>query len=185
MNGFKTRRLTESAIMIALAAVLSLVKVFEMPLGGSITAASMVPIIFVALRYGTRWGVLVAVTSSVMQMMESFWAPPTKTIWAFIAVILLDYVIAFGVLGLAPKFAKAFKGKIVSGAIFATICVCALRFVCHFTSGMIIWHTGDPAISDWVWSLSYNGSFMIPETIISAVVIGFLMKFVKLPVIQK
>ena len=154
---YKTRRLTESALMIALAAVLAMVKVLDLPQGGSITAASMVPIIFVALRYGTRWGVFSALVFSVIQMIQGFYPPPTQTLFWFVLVVLLDYVVAFGVLGLAP-----------------------LRFCCHFLSGLIIWGTGDPAVPDWLWSLTYNGSFMLPETIISAVVIGLLMKFVKL-----
>lgn len=181
---YKTRRLTESAIMIALAAVLAMVKVYELPMGGSITAASMVPIIFIALRYGPKWGILTGLVYSFIQMIERFWPPPTRTVIWFALVVLLDYVIAFSLLGLAPLFAKKFKNKIV-GATVATLIVCALRFVCHFLSGIIIWHTGDPAVPDWLWSLTYNGSFMLPEAIISAVVVALLMKFVKLPDPQK
>ena len=176
---YNTRRLPESALMIALAAVLAMVKVLDLPQGGSITAASMVPIIFVALRYGTRWGVFSALVFSVIQMIQGFYPPPTQTLFWFVLVVLLDYVVAFGVLGLAPLFAKRFRNR-VTGACVATVIVCLLRFCCHFLSGLIIWGTGDPAVPDWLWSLTYNGSFMLPETIISAVVIGLLMKFVKL-----
>ena len=90
-------------------------------------------------------------------------------------------VIITGIEGamLAPLFAKRFRNR-VTGAWVATVIVCLLRFCCHFLSGLIIWGTGDPAVPDWLWSLTYNGSFMLPETIISAVVIGLLMKFVKL-----
>ena len=181
---YKTRRLTESAIMIALAAVLAMVKVYQLPLGGSVTAASMGPVIFVALRYGPKWGLLTSLVYAVIQMIEGFWPPPTQTVFWFALVVLLDYIVAFGVLGLAPVFAKKYKNQVV-GATVATILVCALRFVCHFLSGVIIWHTGDPAVPDWLWSLTYNGSFMLPEAVISAVVIGLLMKFVKLPDPQK
>ena len=93
---YKTRRLTESALMIALAAVLAMVKVLDLPQGGSITAASMVPIIFVALRYGTRWGVFSALVFSVIQMIQGFYPPPTQTLFWFVLVVLLDYVVAFG-----------------------------------------------------------------------------------------
>lgn len=181
MEKFKTRRLTESAIMVALASVLALVKIWEMPLGGSITAASMVPIIFIGLRYGAKWGCLTSVVYAGIQMLQSFWAPPSKTFLAFFAVVMLDYILAFGVLGLAKVFANFFKKNKITGAIFATIAVCALRFLCHLTSGTIIWHTADPAVPDFLWALMYNGTFMLPEAIISAVVIGLLMKFVKLP----
>ena len=149
---YKTRRLTESALMIALAAVLAMVKVLDLPQGGSITAASMVPIIFVALRYGTRWGVFSALVFSVIQMIQGFYPPPTQTLFWFVLVVLLDYVVAFGVLGLAPLFAKRFRNR-VTGACVATVIVCLLRFCCHFLSGLIIWGTGDPAVPDWLWSL--------------------------------
>ena len=123
---YKTRRLTESALMIALAAVLAMVKVLDLPQGGSITAASMVPIIFVALRYGTRWGVFSALVFSVIQMIQGFYPPPTQTLFWFVLVVLLDYVVAFGVLGLAPLFAKRFRNR-VTGACVATVIVCLLR----------------------------------------------------------
>lgn len=180
MQKNNTRRLTESAIMVALAAVLAMVKVWEMPLGGSVTAACMAPIIFIALRYGARWGLLTGFAFAVIQMIEGFWAPPVRTLLWFFLVVMLDYVLPFGLLGLAPIVARRFKNAVV-GAGAATVAVCVIRFLCHFLSGIIIWHTGDPAVPDWVWSLTYNGTFMIPETIINALAVAALVKFVKLP----
>ena len=102
MQKNNTRRLTESAIMVALAAVLAMVKVWEMPLGGSVTAACMAPIIFIALRYGAKWGLLTGLVFAVIQMIEGFWAPPVRTLLWFFLVVMLDYVLPFGLLGLAP-----------------------------------------------------------------------------------
>lgn len=180
MQKNNTRRLTESAIMVALAAVLAMVKVWEMPLGGSVTAACMAPIIFIALRYGAKWGLFTGLVFAVIQMIEGFWAPPVRTLLWFFLVVMLDYVLPFGLLGLAPLVARRFKNAVV-GAGVATVVVCVIRFLCHFLSGIIIWHTGDPAVPDWVWSLTYNGTFMIPETIINALAVAALVKFVKLP----
>ena len=180
MQKNNTRRLTESAIMVALAAVLAMVKVWEMPLGGAVTAACMAPIIFIALRYGAKCGLLTGLVFAVIQMIEGFWAPPVRTLLWFFLVVMLDYVLPFGLLGLAPLVARRFKNAVV-GAGVATVAVCVIRFLCHFLSGIIIWHTGDPAVPDWVWSLTYNGTFMIPETIINALAVAALVKLVKLP----
>ena len=98
----RTRMLCEGAIMVALAAVLAMVKVWEMPLGGSVTAACMAPIIFIALRYGAKWGLLTGLVFAVIQMIEGFWAPPVRTLLWFFLVVMLDYVLPFGLLGLAP-----------------------------------------------------------------------------------
>ncbi|WP_458861989.1 energy-coupled thiamine transporter ThiT [Acidaminobacterium chupaoyuni] len=176
-----TKRLTESAIMVALATVLSMVQIVKLQNGGSVTAASMVPIIFIALRNGTSWGLLTSVVYAGMQMLIGFYPPPTPNFISFAAVVMLDYVIAFGGLGLAPLFAKLFGKKKVLGAAVATACVCVLRFVAHYLSGLIIWGSGDPSVPAWLFSLTYNGSYMLPETIISVIVVSLLVKYVKIP----
>ena len=132
-----TKTLTKSAIMIALAVVLSMVTVYKLPNGGSITAASMVPIIFIALSSNLKVALLTSLTYSVIQMVLGFYPPPTQDFISFVIVILFDYVVAFGVLGLAGLFAKPFKGS-TFGAAFGATMVCFGRFICHFISGITI-----------------------------------------------
>lgn len=168
--------LVECALMIALSTVLSMFKLFEMPQGGSVTCASLVPLIIVSYRHGTKWGVGTAFAHSLLQMLIKFDAPPAKTFWAFAAVVLLDYVVAFTCLGLASFFGKPFKNRAVSIAVGSAV-VCFLRFLCSFASGILIWADYAPAdMPVWLYSLTYNGGYMIPETIITVVVAIILIK---------
>ena len=119
-----TRKITTSAVMIALATVLNFVsKIIPAPWmqGGAITIASMVPIIVISLLFGTKWGIGSAFVYSLIQMLTGFYPPPIPTFGYFLLVILLDYVFAFGVLGLSSSFYNIFKRKIwaipLSGAI--------------------------------------------------------------------
>lgn len=173
-----TRRLTESAIMIALAAVLSLIPLFQLPQGGTITPASMVPIILISLKYDVKWAMITSVAYAGIQMLIGFYAPPTPNFINFVLVILLDYVVAFGVLGLAGTFARMFRhpvAKIIGG----TAIVISLRFLSHFASGIIIWSSyAPPGQPVWLYSLLYNGSYMLGELIVSIVVVTILSPFI-------
>lgn len=174
----KTKKLTHSALMIALALVLSMIKFIHMPNGGSITPASMAPIILISLMYDTKWGLFTSFAYSLVQMLEGFYPPPVQTFGNYILVILLDYVIAFGVLGLAGAFAKAFKNNKVLGASFATIAVIFCRYFSSFISGMIIWGSNCPDGTPlWLFSLSANGFLMVGEMITTTIVVSILVKF--------
>lgn len=169
-----TRRLVESAVMIAIATVLSVLS-FQGPwaLGGSITICSMLPLVFIAQRYGTKWGLLTGVVHGILQMFLGFsnvqYASNAITA---IGIILLDYVVAFGVVGFSASFNRFFEKRQV--AIVVGIAVTMfLRYVCHFLSGWLIWEALWPneyGYGSVVWSLLYNGSYMLPEMIITAAV---------------
>ena len=168
--------LVECALMIAMSTVLSMFKIFELPNGGAITCASMVPLVLVSYRHGLNWGISTAFACSLLQMLIKFNAPPTNTFWAFLAVIVLDYVLAFTVLGAASLFGKPFKNRAVSVAVGA-VAVTFLRFLCSFFSGILIWGSYAPAGTPvWIYSLTYNGSYMLPEMIITAVVSVMLIQ---------
>lgn len=164
--------------MIALAAVLSLCIIFQAPFGGSVTLASMVPIILISLKYDVRWAVITSVAYAGIQMLLGFYAPPVQDFISFLLVILLDYVLAFGVLGLAGTFGKLFKrpvAQIVGGGSI----VIGLRFVCHFISGMVIWGSDAPAGQPvWFYSLTYNGFYMLSELIISVAILLILSRVI-------
>ncbi len=168
--------LVECALMIAMSTVLSMFKIFQMPNGGSVTCASMVPLVLVSYRHGFKWGVTTAFAHSLLQMLIKFNAPPANTFWAFLAVIVLDYVLAFTVLGTASFFGKPFKSRAVSVAV-GSLAVTFLRFVCSFLSGILIWGSYAPKeMPVWFFSLTYNGGYMLPEMVITAVVSVLLIQ---------
>ena len=104
-------KLTTTALMLALALILSFIKVYEMPQGGSITAVSMMPIILIAYLYGTKWGIFTGFAYSLLQLITDFSSLRGLSIGTFVAAIFLDYIIAFSVLGLAGMFKDKFKNK--------------------------------------------------------------------------
>ena len=178
-NTSNTRILAECAVLIALGTILAQLKVYEMPNGGSITAASMVPFILISLRHGPRWGMLSGFANSLLQMLlGGLWPTPAGTATAMVLEVLLDYLIPFTALGLAWFFAKPFgEKKKAQGILFGTFCVCLLRFLAHFFSGIVVWGSiTQDGIGGVIYSLTYNGSFMSVETVITLVVIGLLYK---------
>lgn len=157
-----TRRLVESAILIALAAVLSLIKFFQMPLGGSLTLCSMLPIMLIGYKYGVKWGVLSAFTYSIVQILLDLgqvlsWG---MTWQAVAASFLLDYILAFSSLGLAGVYGRGF-GKYVAGMVTAVFC----RFVFHVVSGTVIFASWMPKTwhNPFLYSVAYNGGFLLPD----------------------
>lgn len=166
----KTRtvyRLTESAVMLAVAAVLSVVKLVDMPYGGSVTAFSMLPILLIAYRYGTKWGLLTGATYGLIQLLLGMDNLSYATSFgAAVAIILFDYLLAFVVLGLGGIFRRAVPSQ--GGALCLAVLVTGvLRYVCHTVSGCTVWAglsvpTGEAVL----YSLSYNATYMIPEIVI-------------------
>ena len=134
----RTRTLVECALMIAVGTVLAQIKIFEMPFGGSVTLVSMLPFILVSFRHGVKWGLATGFVNSLLQMLLGFYAPPAGTVAAFVGVVLLDYVLAFTLLGLAGVIAKPFKNHLL-GVAAGTAAVCVIRFLCSFLSGALLW----------------------------------------------
>ena len=156
------RRLVETAIAVALVAVLSNIRIYKLPQGGSITAGSMVPIFYIALRWGTRWGILAGVLAGIVNyLLEPFFVHPIQ--W------VLDYPVAFGALGLAGLLGRIPAAGIVLGG--------AGRWLAHFISGVVYFASYAPkGVSPWVYSAVYNGSYMLPEVIISIVITMLLLR---------
>lgn len=154
------------AIFIALGTALSLIIIYTLPQGGSITLASMVPIIWLALRRGPKVGVTAGVIYGLIQFaVLPFIAPVPDAI----IQVLLDYPLAFGVLGLAGFFPK----HPVAGAAVGI----SGRFVMHFVAGVFYWApVFAPTLNPWVYSTVYNGSYLLPELIISGFVLFLLQK---------
>ncbi len=178
----KTRILTEGAMMIALSTVLSMVKVFEMPYGGSVTLLSMLPLILMSLRHGTKWGLFTAFVHSILQLLMGLAnVAAAANLMAQVGCVLLDYVLAFTALGLADAFANKFGNKILGVAVGA-FGVCLLRFICSFFSGWLLWGSYKDSyewakdMPVWMYSLVYNGGYMLPETILTVVGAVLLVK---------
>jgi len=180
MKRGKTKILVECGLMISLATVLGYIPLFEMPMGGSITLCSMAPIVIISMWHGWKWGVLTGCVHGLIQMLLGFKnVLYCTTIWAMIGCILLDYVIAYTVMGASCLFAKGFKNRAAGAAVGATAAG-LLRYFCSFLSGILIWGGYAPEGTPvWVYSLTYNGSFMLPELFITAVSVAIIMKLLE------
>ena len=171
----KTRTLVECALMIALGTVLANIKIYELPNGGSITLFSMLPFILISFRHGVKWGLFTGFVNSLLQMMLGFSSPLAPSLPLLVGTILLDYVLAFTLLGLAGAIAKPFSNRLVGVAV-GTAAVCVLRFLCSFLSGVLIWGNLSDGLPAWIYSLTYNGSYMLPETILTTVAAVLICK---------
>ena len=173
----KTTKLTRAAVMIALATALSFFRVIQLPNGGSITAGSMIPIIFVSYFLGWRYSLLTAFTYSLLQMLlQGIAVPPVENFLYYTLVIFLDYILAYTVLGLAGIVSGKIKNTTLKYITGSTVCV-TLRFICHLISGIIIWDVYAPeGQSVFLYSLTYNGSYMLGELIITVMVMFFISK---------
>ena len=171
----KTRKLTECAVMLSIATVLSFIKIFESPFGGSVTLGSMVPLVVLCVHIKDfRWGALACFAYSLLQMLFCFYAPPAANVLRFFAVVMLDYVVAFGIICITNPVSKLFKNKTL-GIISGTVIACTLRFLCHFITGILIWGGYAPeGTAVWLYSLIYNGGYMLPELVITVVLSALL-----------
>lgn len=198
----KTKKITESAMLLAIAIVLELVAkmiIPEMPFGGQITLVSMLPVVLISYRHGMRWGFVASFTYALLEM-----ALGAKTVSAAflpgyfgdgtmvgnaLLMCLLDYVVAFTVLGLGGIFRNRITKPGVSLACGGLVALGA-RYVSHILSGYILfsgyaeWYftqEGFPAWGVWltenlspvalgiVYSVVYNGMYMIPEMVLTTV----------------
>jgi thiamine transporter len=164
---------------IALSTVLSMIKLFAMPQGGSVTPASMLPIMFVALAFGPAWGIGVGAVYGLLQ----FVVEPYAAHWAS---IILDYPLAFGLLGLAGFFARPRAKRIAERQILhrlsaikwpmivmAVIVGMLGRTASHLISGVIFYasYAQEAGQNPWIYSLVYNLSYMIPEALITLLIL--------------
>jgi thiamine transporter len=165
LNAFRdTRVLTEAALAVALAFVLGLVALFKMPLGGSVSL-EMIPLILLALRQGVVVGTVAGVAYGLLDLViEPFMFHPVQ--------VLLDYPLAFGVLGLAGLFKPT-----VLGAILGTTVAVLARFACHFVSGVVFFASYAPeGWNVYLYSAAYNAAYLAPSLGIALVVVVLLLK---------
>ncbi len=165
--------LTESAIMIALGTVLSLFKLIDLPYGGSVTIAHMLPVILIAYRRGTVWGLLTGAAYGLLQMFLGIKNLVGADFVSVTAILLLDYVVAYMATGLGGAFrrTKWSQGtQLASGALLA----CVVRYLCHVISGATVWASWGVTKAAIQYSLVYNATYMIPETIVTVVAAAYI-----------
>lgn len=198
----KTKRLTESAMLIALAVVLELAGrtvIPPMPFGGQLTLCAMLPIVLISYRHGVKWGLTAGFGYSLVQMalgadvvtaafQPGYFGDGTQIFRALI-MCLLDYVLAYTLLGLGGCFRDKIRSSGISlmcGALVAMTC----RYLSHIFSGYILFSgwaewfftqegfpgwgaelvsSLSPNLLGWLYSIVYNGMYMIPEMILTAV----------------
>ena len=171
MKRTKTRALCEGAILVALATALSYVKFFELPQGGSV-CIGMLPIFLYCIRWGWKDGFLASFAYGLLQLIFDgayAWGP-----WS----MLLDYLLAFAVLGVAGFFWKM-KGGIFIGTVVGSLC----RFVIHFISGVTIYKIYEPVelfnsmwTNPYLYSAAYNGSYVAIDMVLCLVIFAVLYK---------
>ncbi|MBR2926059.1 MAG: energy-coupled thiamine transporter ThiT [Clostridia bacterium] len=218
-NKQTVNRLTTTAMMLAIAVVLAvtcqLIPFLNLPFGGGFTIASMLPIVLVSYLYGVPWGLFAALTYSFLQiLMDLMLGPGGSTIMALfmptsddfmgyfaaIAILLLDYLVAYTVLGLGGIFRTRIKNKTLALCLGAAVAL-SLRYLVHILSGYIFYG----AWAEWffsqegfplgekilqifsgqllaiLYSIVYNGLYMLPEIVITTVAAAIVSR---IPVIS-
>lgn len=160
-SGAVTKKLVVSAMGIALSMVTSYIKVWEMPMGGSVTLLSMLFICLIGYWYGPKYGLLAGAAYGVLQFVVD---PYMFTV----PQVLLDYPLAFGALGLSGLFSNK-KFGLQMGYVIGVLG----RFVCSLLSGVIFFASYAPeGMNPWVYSALYQGSYLGTEAIITLVIIS-------------
>ena len=198
----KVKKLTESAMLIAVAIVLELLsKMFipEMAFGGQLTVVSMLPVVLISYRHGMKWGFLAAFTYALIEMVigaktvaaafQPGYFGDAAMIGNALIMCVLDYVVAYTALGLGGVFRNRIKNPGVS-LMCGSLVALGARYVAHIASGFILfsgwaeWFFTQEGFPAWggqlvsslsptvlglVYSVVYNGFYMIPEMIFTAI----------------
>lgn len=164
----KTRMLVEGGVAIAMAKILSMFIFFQMPQGGEVDAASLVPLLVFAIRWGAKPGMLVGAAFGVI----AFFLGPK---FSFHPIsIFLDYILPGALMGIVGYFADGGLGKVIQGTVIAVI----LKFISHVVSGVLVFYMYAPLGQNlWVYSIIYN-SYVFVAGILNIVVLAFMYKSV-------
>lgn len=213
--------MTFSAVMLALSTCLALVCSFipflRLPFGGSFTIASMLPIVLVSYIYGIKRGFFTAFVYSIIQMILNLMLGSSSTILALflpdsgtalsasIAICLIDYILAYTLLGLGGIFRNKIKNKAASLTL-GTVLALSARYLMHIISGFIFYGTyaewfftqegfykiGDLILTNTsgtalalIYSVFYNGLYMIPEIIITVIAAAIISRLPQIKPIEK
>ena len=205
----KTKRLTESAMLLAVAIVLELISkmiIPEMPFGGQVTLVSMLPVVLISYRHGVKWGLVTGVAYALLEMalgaktvaaafQPGYFGDGVMLLNAFI-MCLLDYLVAFTVLGLGGCFRNRIQKPGLALMLGSGVALGA-RYIAHIASGYILfsgwaeWFFTQDGFPAWggtlveslspnalglVYSIVYNGFYMIPEIIFTMIAAALLSR---------
>ncbi len=152
--------MVEGALMVALSFGLHFIKIFQAPYGGSVTLGGMVPLLLFAFRYGVGPGVTAGAAYGLLDLIvDPYVVHPAQ--------LVLDYPLAYGLLGLAGLFRK----NVVLGSTVGILG----RFISHFLSGVIFFASYAKG-NVYVYSALYNAGYLVPELIIAVVVLLVLKR---------
>lgn len=169
MDQSKTRMLAEAGVAIAIAQVLSFITIFHMPQGGSIKAASLVPLMIYAYRWGGARGIFAGVVYGILHFILGF-----KSSVHYLSIIL-DYLVAYGAIGVCGYFKDSISG-LITGSIVGIV----LRWIATVVSGAVVFASYAPqGQNPWIYSMMYNATYMIPDGILNIIVLLFIYKGVK------
>ena len=201
----KTKRLTESAMLLALAIVLELISkaiIPEMPFGGQVTLVAMLPVVLISYRYGVKWGFVSGFCYALLEMalgaktvsaafQPGYFGDDTM-IFKAILMCLLDYLLAYTMMGLGGIFRDKIKNpgtSLMCGSLVAL----GARYLSHILSGYLLFsgcpawgaklvESLSPVALGWVYSIVYNGFYMVPELILTAIAAQLIARIPKIVV---
>ena len=165
---FDTRAIAFAAVCVAMSFALSYVRIFKMPMGGSITFASMLPLMLFAFMFGTRKGVLVGAVYGVLQAVQDPWIIHP-------AQFALDYLVAFASIGLTGciRGLGLFNGKMRTQFALGAVIACAFRFINHYFAGVFAFgeygkgfaseYAMPLLANEYFYSFVYQCLYIIPE----------------------
>ena len=189
----KIFKLVLGGVMVALGTILSMLKVYQLPYGGSITLCSMLPILLYAYKYGIKWGIGIGFVYSITQLILDTGVIKGFDLFSSCIIVILDFVIAFSALGISGILKKAIKNTIASFACGAALAM-LLRLISHILSGVVFfggyaeWYFSQEGMNMgewvlgtfrgntlmWIYSTVYNSSYMLPEIIIT-IIVGYVI----------
>ncbi len=155
-----TKTMCVISVMLALSAVLHMIRLYHFPQGGSVTLGSMVPLLLVSYRYGAGVGALAGFMYGIINLLQDpFIMHPVQ--------VLFDYPLPFMAMGLAGLL----KDRAILGAAAAFLG----RFCCHFVSGVAFFAAYAPPDMSPVWySIVVNSALIVPECAICCIILHFL-----------
>ena len=195
----KTKRLTESAMLLALAIVLELISkaiIPEMPFGGQVTLVAMLPVVLISYRYGVKWGFVSGFCYALLEMalgaktvsaafQPGYFGDGTM-IFKAILMCLLDYLVAYTMMGLGGSLV-ALGARYLSHILSGYLLFSGWADWFFTQDGFPAWgaklvESLSPVALGWVYSIVYNGFYMVPELILTAIAAQLIARIPKIVV---
>lgn len=184
-NKEKILSVTSAGLCLALGFILSRLKLFEMPMGGTVTPASVLPIVVFCMAFGPVWGFAAAIVFACLQLIGGYLMTPFQ--------VLLDYILGYACLGLTGFAAlpydkrkyissplKRFTSAGLAKAVTFTVIAYVARWFCSVLSGVIFYAEYAPeGMNPWIYSMTYNGSFLAVDGAITIAVMCVLFGTLK------